>query len=97
MRFASDMPDFGGVLILEPRPGEMLILAGAGQIYVRRGQIVGRGDPLGSMPGGVMPAQDNLIETVEDGGQRARETLYIEFRHGTEAIDPAARFDGEAE
>lgn len=97
VRFSGQMPDFGGVLILEPRAGEMLILAGIGALYPRRGQIIAAGDPLGVMPGEMTQSQEILIDSAADGGQRGRETLYIEFRHGTEAIDPATRFGRRAE
>ncbi len=97
VRFAGDLPDFDGVTILEPRAGELLILAGLGRVFVRRGQIVSKGEPIGLMPGDTQSAQEILIETNDVGGQSARETLYIELRQGREAIDPASRFDPEVE
>ena len=92
IRFAGALPDFDAVAILEPRAGELLILAGAGVLFVQRGQIVSEGEPVGFMRGEAAPAQEKLIETAVPGGQREPETLYIELRRGKDAIDPATRF-----
>jgi septal ring factor EnvC (AmiA/AmiB activator) len=97
VRFAGALPDFGVVAILEPRAGELLILSGLGQAYVRRNQIVSKGEPIGLMPGGQDPEQEKLIESSVVSGQPGQETLYIETRQGRDAIDPATRFDLEAE
>lgn len=97
VRFADQVPEFGGVLIVEPRAGELLVLAGAGTVFARRGQIVSAGEALGLMPAAETAEQEKLIESADGGGQRARETLYIELRQGQDAIDPAVRFDPEAE
>lgn len=97
VRFAGEMPDRGTVLILEPRAGELLVLAGLGQSYVRRGQILRAGEPIGFMGGDFAAEQEKLIETEQGGGQPQRETLYIELRQGREAVDPASRFSGVTE
>ncbi|MGI9391453.1 MAG: murein hydrolase activator EnvC family protein, partial [Boseongicola sp.] len=88
VRFAGAMPDFDVVAILEPRAGELLILAGAGALFVQRGQIVSKGALIGFMGGEPDATQDKLIETSVGSGQREPETLYIELRQGKDAIDP---------
>jgi len=97
VRFAGALPDFDVVAILEPRAGELLILAGAGSLFVQRGQIVSEGEPVGFMGGDPDAAQEKLIETADGSGQREPETLYIELRQGKDAIDPATRFDPETQ
>ena len=97
IRFAGALPDFGVVAILEPRAGELLILAGAGVLFVQRGQIVSEGDPVGFMRGEPDPAQEKLIESTVASGHSEPETLYIELRQGKDAIDPATRFGPETQ
>ncbi len=97
VRFAGALPQFDVVAILEPRAGELLILAGAGSLFVQRGQIVSEGEPVGFMGGEQAAAQEKLIETADVGSQREPETLYIELRQGKDAIDPATRFDPETQ
>ncbi len=97
VRFAGALPGFEVVAILEPRAGELLILAGAGALFVQRGQIVSEGEPVGFMGGDPDAAQEKLIETTVGSSQLGTETLYIELRQGKDAIDPATRFDPETQ
>jgi len=97
VRFAGELPNFGTVVILEPRAGELLILAGADDLFVTRGQILSQGEPIGFMGGDFAREQEKLIETEQGGGQLGRETLYIELRQGREAIDPGSRFSGQTD
>ncbi len=97
VRFTGPLLDQGTVVIMEPRAGELLILAGLGEAYAERGEIVSKGTPLGQMGGVEASEQENLIETARDGGQRRSETLYIEVRQGGDAVDPTSRFDGSVE
>ena len=97
VRFAGTLPEFGTVVILEPEAGEMLILAGAGEVFATRGQILSPGAPIGLMGGILAHAQEKLIETEQGSGQQGRETLYIELRQGREPVDPALRFSGRTE
>ncbi len=97
VRFTGSLLDQGTVVILEPRAGELLILAGLGEALATRGEIVSKGAPLGQMRGPDAVEQQNLNETARDGGQRRSETLYIEVRQGGDAVDPRSRFDGSVE
>jgi septal ring factor EnvC (AmiA/AmiB activator) len=92
VRFAGALPDFGKVVILEPRAGELLILAGASDLFVTRSQILALGEPIGLMGGDFAREQEKLIESEQGSGQPGRETLYIELRQGREAVDPGSRF-----
>ena len=97
VRFSGVLPDFGSVVLLEPRAGELLILAGIADIFVRRGQILSAGEPIGLMGGDFAREQEKLIETEQRSGQPRRETLYIELRQGREAVDPVSRFPRHTE
>lgn len=89
VRFSGDVPGQGTVTILEPEPGALVILAGIGQSFVQRDQIVDAGDPIGLM-GGVSPrVQENLNETFSNSGLFGGETLYMEIRQGRTPVDPA--------
>ena len=90
VRFSGEIPGSGPVVILETSPGQLVILAGHGQSFVRRGQIVAEGEPIALMSGSRPAEQENLNETVLLGGQSGDETLYIEIRQGQAPVDPAA-------
>ena len=92
VRFEGMLPGQGHVVILEPAPGETVILAGLGQAFVSRGDIVSPGDPIGLMPGTDAGANQKLIEDPLAGGQPGAETLYIETRRAQAPMDPAGRF-----
>ena len=91
--FAGTMPGHREVAILETAPGQMLILAGLGRLFVKRGAIVAGGDPIGLMGGGQLGSladeQQKLIETATEGGHPPAETLYMELRQARTPLDPA--------
>lgn len=89
VRFADAMPGQGVVAILEPQAGALVILAGLGQSFLRRGQIVAAGEPIGLMGGRFDPSQEKLNETSRDSGHFAGETLYMEIRRDRSPVDPA--------
>lgn len=90
VRFSGEVPGSGPVIILETSPGQLVIFTGHEQGFVRRDQIVAPGEPIALMSGGRPPEQENLNETVLEGGQPGDETLYIEIRQGQAPVDPAA-------
>lgn len=92
VRFAGEVPEYGKVVLLEPAPGEMLILAGLGDLLAARDDIVSQGDPIGLMPGAPGASDQKLIETSVDGGLISSERLYIELRQNEAPVDPALRF-----
>ena len=97
IRFAGEMPRYGNVVILEPNPGEMVILAGIGDVLTERDQIVSQGDPIGLMPGVDGASDQKLIDSDVLGGQPRPETLYIEVRQDQAPVDPANRFRRDAQ
>ena len=90
VRFSGPVPEQGGVVILEPKAGYLVILAGLERSFVRQGQIVAKGEPIGLMGGKLANAQENLNELLRNGSLLGRETLYMEVRQGLSPIDPAS-------
>ncbi len=89
VRFAGDVPGQGGVAILEPNPGSLVILAGLASTFVRRGQTVSVGEPIGLMGKTSLAAQENLNGVGGYGGVFGGETLYLEIRQRRTPVDPA--------
>lgn len=79
LRYLGPLLDYGNVIVLEPAPGYLLILAGLDVLYGTPGEVVPEGAPLGLM-GGV------------EGAGSASETLYMELRAEGQAIDPEPWF-----
>jgi murein hydrolase activator len=88
IRFAGAFLDYGKVVILEPEPGFLMVIAGLDQVYAEFGQIVNIGDPIGLLGGKQPEAQDFLIEASEGGGAIGQESLYIEIRNNGKPVDP---------
>ena len=88
IRFAGSFLDYGKVVILEPEPGILMVIAGMNHIYCEFGQIVNTGDPIGLLGGKQPQAQDFLIEASEGGGAIGQESLYIEIRNNGKPVDP---------
>ena len=51
IRFAGPFGDHGGVVILEPEPGMLMVFGGLGEIWAETGALVLQGQPLGAMGG----------------------------------------------
>lgn len=92
IRFAGSFLDYGKVVILEPEPGILMVIAGMNQIYCEFGQIVNTGDPIGLLGGKQPQAQDFLMEASEGGGAIGQESLYIEIRNNGKPVDPTIWF-----
>jgi septal ring factor EnvC (AmiA/AmiB activator) len=92
IRFAGAFLDYGKVVILEPEPGVLMVIAGMNYIYCEFGQIVNAGDPIGLLGGKQPHAQDFLIEASEGGGAIGQESLYIEIRNNGKPVDPTDWF-----
>lgn len=92
IRFAGAFLDYGKVIILEPEPGFLMVIAGLHQIYCEFGQIVNAGDPIGLLGGKQPEVQDFLIEASEGGGTIGQESLYIEIRNNGKPVDPTNWF-----
>jgi septal ring factor EnvC (AmiA/AmiB activator) len=89
IRYAGPLLDYGNVIILEPAADYLLIVTGAGDLFVTAGELVPEGAPLGLMPGGDGNASEELIVSdAQGGGAGLTETLYIELRQGGSPVDP---------
>ena len=95
VRYAGPFLEYGYVVVLEPAPETMLVLAGLARLQVRTGAAVRRGDLLGLM-GGRPPDVEEYVMLPEAGtGADGGETLYIEVRHGRGPVDPEPLFVGQ--
>ncbi|SFA85578.1 Septal ring factor EnvC, activator of murein hydrolases AmiA and AmiB [Poseidonocella pacifica] len=82
VRYHGPLLDYGNVIILEPGQETLFVLAGAAEVYAEIGQVIPAGHPVGRMGG-----------TATDGADVTRgETLYMEVREGTAAVDPLTWF-----
>lgn len=91
IRYRGPFLDYGNVMILEPGPGYLLILAGLGTLYGEVGEVVGAGVPLGLM-GGADSTGDLVQEVRNASGSSGSETLYMELRQGGQPVDPGDWF-----
>lgn len=92
VRYAGPLLNYGNVTILEPQGDYMLILAGMGELYVRAGDLLTAGAPVGLM-GGDAPDREELITPgAQSSGEDLSETLYMELREAAEPVDPTPWF-----
>ncbi|MDT7952317.1 MAG: peptidoglycan DD-metalloendopeptidase family protein [Acetobacteraceae bacterium] len=75
--FAGPFRSYGTVVILDCGGKFHFVLAGMDRLDVEAGAAVRPGDPVGSMP------------DWDPAGAGPRPALYLELRHGGEAVDPA--------
>lgn len=92
IRFAGPFGDHGGVVILEPEPGMLMVFGGLGEIWAEPGALVLQGQPLGAMGGPAPEADEFLIASGEGSAALGRETLYMEIRENGAPVDPATWF-----
>ncbi|WP_415922612.1 murein hydrolase activator EnvC family protein [Tateyamaria sp. SN6-1] len=93
LRYVGPLLDFGTVVMLEPRPGTLFVLAGLGVTYGQAGDIIAEGAPLGLMGG--LPGDQTGASSTTDGegaGATRSETLYIEVRQDNTTEDPEGWF-----
>lgn len=86
--FSGDVPGQSTVVILEPEPGVLLILAGMAQSFVVQGQIVAQEDAIGQMGGQSLRAQENLNDLLRNSSLLGEETLYMELIQGLSPVNP---------
>jgi len=78
--YAGEFRSYGQLLIINAGGGYHILLAGMEEIYVRRGQFVLSGEPVAAM--GEASASESR------SGNKARPSLYVEFRKNEKPIDP---------
>ncbi len=80
--YQGPLLDYGTVVILEPAPDLMFVLAGLEEVFAQTGRILPAGAPIGLMPDA--QSYDDGILTENSGletGERAQ-SLYLEVRQG---------------
>lgn len=97
IRYAGPLLDYGNVIILEPQADYLLILAGAGDLFVTAGELVPSGAPLGLMPDGEGTPDGGtdgelIVSDALGGGAELTETLYMELRQGGSPVNPMQWF-----
>lgn len=88
IRYLGPLLDYGQVAILEPQKDMLIVLAGLDTTFGSPGQVLPAGSPVGLMGGEEAQLGAILSTSGEGGGGGSTETLYIEIRQGTEAVDP---------
>lgn len=92
IRYRGPLLDYGNVIILEPGPGILLVLAGLDVVYGETGDVLPEGSPLGLM-GGAETAEGSVVpQNAEGTGSGRPETLYMELRVDNVPEDPAPWF-----
>jgi murein hydrolase activator len=92
VRFRGPLLDYGNVIILEPAPDVLIVVAGLAEVFGEAGQVLPQGAPIGLM-GGDQPGVDAILtESVAGVGGDRSETLYLEVREGQSEVDPATWF-----
>lgn len=92
VRYQGDLLDLGNVVILEPRANTLFVLAGLGLVYVKTGEVIAAGTPIGLMGGAMAENGTSLTPLREGTGTERTETLYIEVRLDNTPKDPATWF-----
>lgn len=92
VRFRGQLLDYGNVIILEPAPQVLIVVAGLSEVFGEAGQVLPQGAPIGLM-GGEQPGVDAILtESASGVGGGRSETLYLEVREGQSEVDPATWF-----
>lgn len=92
VRFAGPFGDYGSVVILEPEPEVLIIFSGLKDLRRQAGEVVLRGEPLGTLGGPPPETEEFLISAASALEATPPETLYMELRQGGEPVDPAEWF-----
>jgi septal ring factor EnvC (AmiA/AmiB activator) len=92
IRFAGPLDGYDNVVILEPSPGRLLILAGMATLLRKAGDAVRAGEPVGQLGAASPDAPEFLIEAAAAGEAISDESLYLEVREGGESVDPSLWF-----
>lgn len=92
IRYRGPLLDYGNVMILEPGPGYLLVLAGLGVVYGDVGEVVAKGAPLGLMGGAPEAAAEFGVDAGTGSGAGGGGTLYLEVRQGGSPVDPGEWF-----
>ena len=92
IRYVGTFLDYGNMIILEPQPRYLLVIAGLDRVYGEIGEVIDQNAPIGLLGGNPAGTQEFLVEASDGGGALARETLYIELRYEGKPVDPSMWF-----
>lgn len=92
VRYAGPLLDYGNVALLEPQGDHLLILAGMGEMFVRAGDLVSAGDPVGLMPGQTPSREELIVADPQAASEDLSQTLYMELRQAGEPVNPTDWF-----
>jgi murein hydrolase activator len=84
VEFAGLFRSYGGLVIINPGDGYLVLLAGMDKILTVTGQSIKAGEPLGEM--GLKSAE---LAISNDLTNQNFPVLYVEFRKNTDPIDPS--------
>lgn len=90
--FQGPLLDYGNVIILEPAPDVLFVFAGLDQVFIKAGEIVASGAPIGLMGGAEAGVDGNLTQNAAFVDGRGQQTLYLEVRDGQSPTNPDAWF-----
>jgi len=89
VRYAGPFLDYGYVVVLEPRSGVLIVLAGLATLETRTGADLQMGALLGMLGGRALDAQEYLMLGTAGTNETPAESLYIEIWYGLSPVDPA--------
>lgn len=89
VRFSGEFQDQGIVTILEADQGYLVLFAGLSASFVKLGQVLAAGAPLGFAGTGPTATQDKLNADQGRSSLFRGKTLYIEVRQEGAPVDPA--------
>jgi septal ring factor EnvC (AmiA/AmiB activator) len=92
VRYQGELLNLGNVVILEPQANALFILAGPDVVYVKTGEVIAAGTPIGLMGGRMTENGASLSPLREGTGTERTETLYIEVRVDNTPKDPETWF-----
>jgi septal ring factor EnvC (AmiA/AmiB activator) len=95
VRYAGPFLDYGYVVVLEPRAGLLVVLAGLSRLEVATGDRVDDGALLGLLGGEPPDAQEYLMQPAGGIDATPGQTLYMEVLQGQGSIDPAPLLAGK--
>jgi len=93
VRFVGHLDGYGSVVILEPAPEVLLVLAGLDGALVRERGLVEQGEGLGFMPGTARDHENFLLSGADGPSQKDVKTLYMELRHDQQPVNPEDWFE----
>jgi len=92
VRYAGPLLDYDLVILLEPRPGVLLVFAGMAKVYVSTGQVVPAEAGIGAM-GAALPSDAPSPRDGAAGPVGSRQkTLYVDVRQGGMPANPSDWF-----